>query len=167
MLSRAVSAEDMRIALELVAAELGADEAAMSAWDPGEVVVETLCLTPGWTGVELGERFALADYPATAAVLREQQTLQVQAGDPAADPAELELLGPFGFGALLMLPAMSGGRSIGLLEVARRSERPFTRSEVNRARVIAYQLGALLHRRRGPGAVKSAHRLRGSHASRA
>jgi signal transduction protein with GAF and PtsI domain len=44
-----------------------------------------------------------------------------------------------------MLPAMAGGRSVGLLEVARRSERPFTRSEVNRARVIAYQLGALLH----------------------
>jgi GAF domain-containing protein len=43
-----------------------------------------------------------------------------------------------------MLPAMAGGRSVGLLEVARRAERPFTRSEVNRARVIAYQLGALL-----------------------
>jgi GAF domain-containing protein len=95
--------------------------------------------------VEVGERFTLLDYPATAAVLRDQQAVQVQASDPGADRAELDLLGPFGFGTLLMLPALAGGRSVGLLEVARRAERPFTRSEVNRARVLAYQLGALLH----------------------
>jgi diguanylate cyclase (GGDEF)-like protein len=144
MLSRAGSDEDLRIALELLAAEMGADEASVSLWDGGEDV-ETLSLTPGWMEVEIGERFNLGDYPATAKVLRDQQAVQVQASDPGADQAELELLGPFGFGTLLMLPAMAGGRSLGLLEVARRSERPFTRSEVNRARVIAYQLGALLH----------------------
>ena len=144
MLSRAGSDEDLRIGLELLAAEMGADEASVSLWDGGEDV-ETLSLTPGWMDVEIGERFRLCDYPATAAVLRDQQAVQVQASDPSADRAELELLGPFGFGTLLMLPAMAGGRSIGLLEVARRAERPFTRSEVNRARVIAYQLGALLH----------------------
>jgi diguanylate cyclase (GGDEF)-like protein len=147
MLSRAGSDEELRIGLELIAAELGADEASVSRWDGGEEV-ETLSLTPGWIDVEIGERFALRDYPATAAVLRDQQAVQVQASDPAADRAELELLGPFGFGTLLMLPAMAGDRSVGLLEVARRSERPFTRSEVNRARVIAYQLGALLHSER-------------------
>jgi diguanylate cyclase (GGDEF)-like protein len=143
MLSRAGSDEDLRIGLELLAAEMGADEASVSLWDGGEDV-ETLSLTPGWMECEIGERFALRDYPATAAVLRDQQAVQVQASDPGADRAELELLGPFGFGTLLMLPAMAGGRSVGLLEVARRWERPFTRSEVNRARVLAYQLGALL-----------------------
>ncbi len=143
MLSRAGSHEELRIGLELLAAEMGADEASVSLWDGGEDV-ETLSLTPGWVDVEIGERFALRDYPATATVLRDQQAIQVQASDPGADRAELELLGPFGFGTLLMLPAMAGGRSVGLLEVARRAERPFTRSEVNRARVIAYQLGALL-----------------------
>jgi diguanylate cyclase (GGDEF)-like protein len=144
MLSRATSHEELTIGLELVAAELGADEVALSSWSAGQDYVDTVSLTPGWTTAEVGERYPLDDFPATRLVVLEQQYVQVQAGDPAADPAELELLGPGGYKALVMLPAMAGGESVGLVEIARRTDQPFTRSQVNRARVIAYQLGALL-----------------------
>ena len=143
-LSRAGSHVELEIGLELIAAELNADEVALSSWRSGQDHVDTLCLTPGWTTAEVGERFPLDDFPATRLVVLEQQDVQVQAGDPAADPAELELLVPGGYKAMLMLPAMAGGECVGLIEIARRTDQPFTRSQVNRARVIAYQLGALL-----------------------
>jgi diguanylate cyclase (GGDEF)-like protein len=163
MLSRASSAEELRIGLELVAAELGADEVALSSWSPGQEYVDTVCLTPGWITAEVGEQYPLEDFPATRLVVVDQQHVQVQAGDPTADPAELELLAPSGFKALLMLPAMAGGTSVGLVEVARRSDQPFTRSQVNRARVIAYQLGALLQSGRViPAPARQTVRRRGS-----
>jgi diguanylate cyclase (GGDEF)-like protein len=144
MLSRAGSPEELRIGLELVAAELGADEVALSSLSPDGDRVDTVCVTPGWETAEVGGHYSLEDFPATRSVVVEQRYVQVQAGDPTADPAELELLAPSGFKALLMLPATAGGASVGLVEIARRSDQPFTRSQVNRARVIAYQLGALL-----------------------
>jgi diguanylate cyclase (GGDEF)-like protein len=144
MLSRATSQVELEIGLELIAAELNADEVALSSWSAGQDYVDTVCLTPGWTTAEVGERYPLDDFPATRLVVVEQQHVQVQAGDPAADSAELELLVPGGYKALLMLPAMAGGESVGLIEIARRTDQPFTRSQMNRARVIGYQLGALL-----------------------
>jgi diguanylate cyclase (GGDEF)-like protein len=163
MLSRATSHQELTIGLELVAAELGADEVALSSWSAGQDYVDTVCLTPGWTTAEVGERYPLDDFPATRTVVLSQQHVQVQAGDPAGDPAELELLDPGGYKALLMLPAMAGGASVGLVEIARRSDQPFTRSQVNRARVIAYQLGALLQSGRAiPAPAQPVVRHRGS-----
>jgi len=33
---------------------------------------------------------------------------------------------------------------VGLLEVGRRTERPWTRTDIHRARIVAYQLGAAM-----------------------
>jgi GAF domain-containing protein len=70
--------------------------------------------------------------------------VQVLVTDPAADPAEVALLRADGFAALLMVPVIARGRTLGLLEAARFDEQAFSRSQVNRARIVAYQLGALL-----------------------
>jgi GAF domain-containing protein len=52
------------------------------------------------------------------------------------------LLGRLGYESLLMVPVVSRDERLGLLEAYSASERPWTRSEINRARIISYQLGA-------------------------
>ena len=42
------------------------------------------------------------------------------------------------------LPVSCAGRAIGLFEAYSGRERPWTRSEINRARIISYQLGSVL-----------------------
>ena len=70
--------------------------------------------------------------------------MQVLASDPSADLGELSLLGQLGFRRLLMVPVVCHDERLGLLEAYGKAERPWTRSEINRARIIAYQLGAVL-----------------------
>jgi GAF domain-containing protein len=43
-----------------------------------------------------------------------------------------------------MVPVVCRDERLGLLEAYGRVERPWTRSEINRARIISYQLGAVL-----------------------
>jgi EAL domain-containing protein (putative c-di-GMP-specific phosphodiesterase class I) len=125
---------------ELIAQELHADEVLVSRWLPERGQLESL----GRGGAPTGQRFALADYPLTRRVVETRVAAQVVAGDPAADPAELTLLEELGFRSGLLVPVLAGGRSVGLLEAYSREERPWTRTEVNRARIVSYQLGAAL-----------------------
>jgi GAF domain-containing protein len=64
--------------------------------------------------------------------------------DPGADLGELALLGRLGYESLLMVPVVCRDERLGLLEAYGLNERPWTRSEINRARIISYQLGAVL-----------------------
>ena len=43
-----------------------------------------------------------------------------------------------------MVPVVSRGESIGIIEAYRRDERAWTRAEVNRARVIANQFASVI-----------------------
>ena len=43
-----------------------------------------------------------------------------------------------------MVPVVSRGQSIGIIEAYRRDERAWTRAEVNRARVIANQFASVI-----------------------
>ena len=88
----------------------------------------------------------LADFPATAHVLRNRMPGQVVAGDSAGDPAELEALEDAGFEAMLMLPVLPAGRELAVLEVYRALPQAFTGAEVDRARVVAMLFGAALDR---------------------
>jgi GAF domain-containing protein len=78
--------------------------------------------------------------------MRLQQTRQVMTRDPHADPAEVELLRVQGIASMLMVPILYGGRTVGLLEAYASDERPWSRGQIYRARIIAYQLGAVLQR---------------------
>ena len=88
--------------------------------------------------------YALRDYPATAHVLRTRTPGQVVVGDPASDPAEVALLCEGGFEVGLLVPLVFGGRDAGLLELFRRRPVPFSAGEIDRALLIAHQLGGVL-----------------------
>jgi diguanylate cyclase (GGDEF)-like protein/PAS domain S-box-containing protein len=129
--------------LERVAANLNADELHITMLDP----TASYLVTVSGLGSSLeGTEWLLADYPETQHVLREQQTRQVMTRDPQADPAEVELLRAQGIASMLMVPILYGGNTVGLLEAYASDERPWSRGQIYRARIIPYQVGAVLQR---------------------
>jgi GAF domain-containing protein len=68
----------------------------------------------------------------------------VFASDPAADPLAVVELRASGFSSRLALPIAFGGETVGSLELYCRDERPWTRFEIGRARIISHLLGPLL-----------------------
>ncbi len=133
--------EDIRVAATMIPAVLGGDDAAVSRVVPGEGCVEDIS-RHGWS--RPGERYYLRDYPATEYVLRTRTAGQVVAGDPASDPSEVALLEQSGMGAVLMVPLVFGGRDVGLLELYRRLAVPWSSGEIERAQLLAHQLGAVI-----------------------
>jgi diguanylate cyclase (GGDEF)-like protein len=129
--------------LKRVSVVLNADELHITMLDPTGSYLEAVS---GLGSVLEGTRWLLADYPDTAHVLAAQETRQVMTRDPHADPAEVELLRVQGIASMLMVPILYGGRTVGLLEAYSAHERPWGRAQVYRARIIAYQLGAVLQR---------------------
>ena len=74
-----------------------------------------------------------------------------------ADRAEVELMLSLGYRSLLMVPVVHRGESLGIVEAMCHEERPWTRTEINRARIIANQLASViqsLFRASGPGALR-------------
>ncbi len=132
---------DLENALAMIAAELGASQIVLSAWHADEGVLETLAAHGEQTEQV---RFAIEDYPLSGRMLREQQAVQLIVGDPEADPSEVELLLSLGERALLMVPVVCRGESLGIIEAYRKDERPWTRAEINRARVIANQFASVI-----------------------
>jgi diguanylate cyclase (GGDEF)-like protein/PAS domain S-box-containing protein len=68
----------------------------------------------------------------------------VFADDPTADALTVAELRTRGFSSRLALPITRGGKTIGSLELYRRDDRPWSRFELARARIISHQLGPLL-----------------------
>jgi diguanylate cyclase (GGDEF)-like protein len=139
-LASARSRAHLEGAMALIAAELNADMVSLSQWHPERGVVETLAESGGAPD----ESFSLDDYPLTARVLHEQQAVQVLVGDPETDPREVELLLYLGHRSLLMVPVVSRGESLGIVEAYSKLERPWTRTEINQARIISNQFGSVI-----------------------
>jgi diguanylate cyclase (GGDEF)-like protein len=141
-LAGARTRSDLESALALIAAELSATKVCLSAWHGDEGVLETLA--------ENGERstsqttFAIDEYPLSARVCRRQEAVQVIVGDPTSDPREAELLLALGERSLLMVPVVTRGQTLGIIEAYRGDERAWSRAEINRARVVANQLAAAI-----------------------
>jgi EAL domain-containing protein (putative c-di-GMP-specific phosphodiesterase class I) len=141
LLASARSRGDLEGALALIANELGADNVCLSRCLPDSGgVIETLAESVN--GNET--RFLVSDYPLTERVLRNQEAVQVLASDPSADPHEVELLLALGHGSLLIVPVVSRGETLGIVEAYSRRERPWTRTEINRARIISNQFGSVI-----------------------
>jgi diguanylate cyclase (GGDEF)-like protein len=140
-ISKLHTVSDLQHVFELIAEEVGADTICVSRWIRSSNAVQTLIDT---SGEDTGTCYNLASYPSTAHVLNTGEAVQVLASDPSADLGELSLLGQLGFRRLLMVPVVCRDERLGLLEAYGEVERPWTRSEINRARIIAYQLGAVL-----------------------
>jgi diguanylate cyclase (GGDEF)-like protein len=120
---------DPRAVADLMARHLceaaGADEAAISYWDPETDRVLSWGYHPPQPPGEVKAEFALADYPLTRRVLEEGLTVHVDVHDPLADRQEVHQLLDTGFAALTMLPLVAAGRSVGLVELlSRASEVP-------------------------------------------
>jgi diguanylate cyclase (GGDEF)-like protein len=135
------SVEDIRVIATMIPAVLGGDDAAVSRVLPDEGCVEDIS-RHGWS--RPGERYHLSDYPATEYVLRTRTAGQVVAGDSASDPAEVALLEESGMQAVLLVPLVFGGRDVGLLELYRRLAMPWNSGEIERAQLLAHQLGAVI-----------------------
>jgi EAL domain-containing protein (putative c-di-GMP-specific phosphodiesterase class I) len=140
-LSEATTYGDVAEAVGAIQEELGADDITLSVVDGPELVVV------GASGPDrLDVRHVITDFPATARLLREQDSVQILVNDPDADPEEVRLLRDLGYRSMLMLPVCCAGRAIGLFEAYSRAGRPFSRFEIGRARIITLQLGATLER---------------------
>jgi diguanylate cyclase (GGDEF)-like protein len=140
-LANATSRRDLESALDLIAGELHADKVALSQWHPEMEIVETLAESGAQPDEEY---FSVADYPMTARVLERQESAQVMAGDPRADSNEVELILSLGYRTMLIAPVVHLGESIGIVEAMCSVERPWTRTEMNRARIIANQLASVI-----------------------
>src|SRR4029078_10260049 len=90
------------------------------------------------------ERFGVTEYPLTERVLREQQAAQGLVGDPEADPQRVALRLALGMRSLLMVPVVSQGETLGIVEAYSETERPWTRTQINRARIISNQFGSMM-----------------------
>jgi len=152
------SPEDLEGVLALIAGELHADNVCLSRFRPEEGVVETLAESEPYEY----QRFSLAEYPLTASVLREQVAAQVLVSDPDSDPSEVKLLLAQGRGSMLITPVVSRGESLGTVEAYSETERPWTRTEINRARIIANQFGSVIQAvfRSGATSIGQQQRLR-------
>jgi GAF domain-containing protein len=139
-LASARSRRDLEGTMTVIAAELNADMVSLSQWHPERGVVETLAES----GSTAGETFSVDEYPLTARVLRDQQAVQVLVGDPEADRREVELLLSIGHGSLLMVPVVSQGETLGIVEAYSNLERPWTRTQINHARIISNQFGSVI-----------------------
>jgi diguanylate cyclase (GGDEF)-like protein len=112
----------------------GATAAEISFWDHERdeliMLVEYLEGTNEITE-EGGQIYRLADFPATKQVLETQEPIQIRVSNENDDPAERMLLEARDRNALLMLPLISGGEAIGMMEVVDEIDRGFDAADVD------------------------------------
>jgi diguanylate cyclase (GGDEF)-like protein len=126
-----------------VASVLDADEVALLRVNERAELVELLSAMPSF---DPGSTWSLSEFPATLHLLESGRAGQVVAGDAAGDPAELRELAGLGMGAMLMVPIPLGNGGNALMEVYRHRPQAFSRAQIERARVVALQLRAVLER---------------------
>jgi len=130
--------EVVRGIAELLREALACDSAAVSLHDAdGEAVVTLIDATGAPTPAIDPPRYALADFPATARVIREQRALLINASDPSADPLEVETMTANGHLSVLMLPLVFHSDTVGLVELYDdRRERTYAPEELALARSL-------------------------------
>ena len=95
-----------------------------------------------------GQALDLSHYPTLREALgKSQSVLQVLATDPTADLGDLALLGRGGHRSMLLAPAVTQSEVVGVLMALVSAERPWTRAETSRARILAVQLAGALEAR--------------------
>lgn len=130
-----------------VASALQVSSCSISDWDPARNAVTTLVAEAVVAGQaaslstsDIGKSYSLADYPATARVLRERVPLMIQAGDPGADLAERLLLEKMGQKSALLMPLVTHDRVMGLLELYEsRRPREFSAEDIRLCQALANQ----------------------------
>ena len=140
-LSDAADLDTLARLMVMVADVLDCDQADLSFVDPSGQWLEAV--ESGRWQPE-GVRYLLTDYATSRAVLSSMQMAQVLTSALDADPAEVAWMGTHGWRSLMMVPAASAGRAVGLLECSHSEETAWTRQQVRKARAIASVLGPVL-----------------------
>jgi hypothetical protein len=142
-LDRVETAAELRTAGRRAAALLDADDVAIMRVTGDGLWVELLS---DHSANSAGTRWRLEDFPATRHLIERGEVGQIVAGDDAVDPVEQQELAGLGFQAMLIVPTPLGAAGSALIEVYRALPRAFTRAEIERARVVALQIRAVLNR---------------------
>ena len=100
-----------------LARAMGVDECAISYWDKPLGRLDSLGYFPAALLGEMEPYFETAGYPETLRVLEGQETVIIDAEDPAADHDEVILLVQAGNRMVAMLPLVAKGHAIGLVEL--------------------------------------------------
>ncbi|MCL7452179.1 MAG: GAF domain-containing protein [Anaerolineae bacterium] len=139
--------EVLRTVAVQMARALDVSSCSISDWDPDRGLVTTLvaeAASPDREAVsaaaDVGQSYALADYPATARVLDERRPLVVQVDQPGDDPDERALLQDLGQRSLLMIPLVTRDRVVGLAELyEHRHQREFSSADLRLGTTLASQ----------------------------
>jgi diguanylate cyclase (GGDEF)-like protein len=127
-----------------LAESIGVDQCAISYWDRSSGRVLTWGYHPRKRPAQVASEYTLVDYPETMRVLTEQATVMVDIDDPAGDPAEIALLRKEGNHALVMMPLVAKGQSIGLVELISASPLRLDESRIAFARTMANEAAMAL-----------------------
>ncbi|MGH2715858.1 MAG: diguanylate cyclase domain-containing protein [Thermoleophilaceae bacterium] len=82
--------------------------------------------------------------PGLRAALEDRTFAHELVGDPTADPREANALQAHGWCSVLRIPLVWHDRVVGVLEARNAGNRPWSRSDIRRVRIISHQLGAAL-----------------------
>jgi len=97
----------------------GAGRCLISSWDRSADAVLTYAAYPPDLAEKVEPIYRLADYPLTRSVLERRQPIAMHVDDPDADPHEAALMRPEGQTALVLLPLVAKGETVGLIELTR------------------------------------------------
>ncbi|HYK94725.1 MAG TPA: EAL domain-containing protein [Candidatus Dormibacteraeota bacterium] len=114
-----------------------ADDCVLSTWDREGDRVVTFGSYPIQRGREIMPSYRLADFPATRRVLEAHEPYVVHAEVPDADAAEAGYLREVGQQTLAMLPFISRGESIGIVELGATRANAFTSRDIELAELLA------------------------------
>ncbi len=93
--------------------------------------------------------FSLENFPLTRQVMETMQPVQIHIDDPTADQAEVNFMKSYGAHSLLMLPLVTAGRTIALIEVINEQEhRVFTEDEIALVQMLVNLVGDAMERTR-------------------
>ncbi len=145
-----------------IARAMNVEECVISYWDRPAGRVESLGYFPTHRLGQIEPYFDVEGYPETLRVLERQDTVIIDADDPAADPAEVALMTRDGNQVLAMLPLVAKGQSIGLVELAASGSITFTEERLALARTMANEAAMALEnarlyedaRERSPTAIR-------------
>jgi diguanylate cyclase (GGDEF)-like protein len=136
--------ERAKVIARHLAVAVGVDECAISYWDRAGDRVVTYGYHPPERTAEIEPEYALADYPETRRVLTDQVLVVVDVGDESADSHEVDYLRSIDARTSAMLPLLSRGESIGLVELTARRRVRFDPARLDLARSMANEAAMAL-----------------------
>jgi diguanylate cyclase (GGDEF)-like protein len=131
-----------------LAAVMAVDECWISRWDRDQQRVLTLGHFPIVPHEELEPFYDIGEYPQTRQVLEDQAMVAINITDLSADAAEKRLLAEAGNRALVMLPLVANGESIGLIELMAKEPIELDADRLGLARTIANEAAIALENAR-------------------